>query len=270
MTRVSRVKAKWMAGIMATSSLTIGALLIAAPASAQKAENGERQFQGELNSKSPKNDGHPYQVRTIALEGGKRYAFSAETEDFDPTLRISFADDNDEALAEDDDGGEGSDSYIELTPERSGTYRLRVSSAGSSNGAYVLKVRELLPLPPLLRPSPVGNSTIAFKHYSGALTPTDGEIRGRRVDDYQFRFEGGKQVFLFMDRGTDDIDPMIEVYAGSNRTSAEPIAGDDDGGEETNALLLFTPEKSGDFIVRATSSNKGATGAYRLRVGQEP
>jgi len=265
MTRVSRTKAKWLAAAMATAALTIGT---AAPA--QKASGSERQIQGALNGSSPKNDGHPYQVRTMALEAGKRYAFSAESEDFDPTLRISFADDNDEALAEDDDGGDGSASYIEFTPERGGTYRLRVAAAGSDTGTYMLKVRDLPPLPAPLRPSPVGNSSIAFKHYAGALTRTDGEIRGRRVDDYLFRFEGGKQVFLFLDRETDDLDPMIEVYAGTSRTNAEPIAGDDDGGDGTNALLLFTPEESGDFIVRATTSNKDATGSYKLRVGQEP
>lgn len=265
MTRVSRTKTKWLAAAVATAALTIGA---AAPA--QKANGNERQIQGALNSGSPKNDGHPYQVRTMALESGKRYAFSAESEEFDPTLRVSFADDNDEAIAEDDDGGDGSAAYIEFTPERSGTYRLRVASAGSDNGAYLLKVRDLPPLPAPLRPSPAGNSVIAFKHYAGALTRTDGEIRGRRVDDYQFRFEGGKQVFLFMDRETDDIDPMIEVYAGTSRANAEPIAGDDDSGDGTNALLLFTPDDTGDFIVRATTSNKDATGGYKLRVGQEP
>ncbi|MBY8821818.1 hypothetical protein [Sphingomonas colocasiae] len=265
MTRVSRVKAKWLATALTTATLTIGA---AAPA--QKAGGAERQIQGALTSASPKNDGHPYQVRTMPLEAGKRYALGAESEAFDPTLRISFADDDDEALAEDDDGGDGSASYIEFTPERSGTYRLRVASAGRDTGAYLLKMRDLPPLPAPLRPSPVGSSSIAFKHYAGALTGTDGEIRGRRVDDYQFRFEGGKQVFLFMDRDNDDIDPMIEVHAGTGRTNAEPIAGDDDGGDGVNALLIFTPEESGDFIVRATTSNTDATGSYKLRVGQEP
>lgn len=264
MIRASRMKVDWL--IMAAA-----ATMIATPAMAQKAEKNEQQFPGQLDNKSPKSDDHPYQVRTITLEAGKRYAFGAESDDFDPALRLSFADDNDETIAEDDDGGDGTSAYIEFAPARSGTYRLRVSSVGDSKGAYLLKVRDLPPLPALLRPTPVGSSTMVFKHYSGALTQTDGEIRGRHVDDYVFRFEGGKQVLIFMDRDNEDIDPLLEVYSADNRHGNEPIASDDDGGEGLNAFLRFTPGESGDYIVRATSSNSERDiGSYRLRVGQQP
>lgn len=251
--------------------MAAAAAMIGTPALAQKAQKDGRQFPGQLDSKSPQDDGHPYQVRTIALVAGTRYAFSAESEDFDPALRLSLADDNDEEIAEDDDGGDGTNAYIEFAPARSGTYRLRVSSVGDSKGDYMLQVRDLPPLPAPLRPQPVGSGTIVLKHYSGALTQTDGEIRGRHVDDYMFHFEGGRQVMIFMDRESEDFDPLLQVYSAGNRLGKEPVASDDDHGDGLNAFLTFTPEESGDYIVRATSaSDEHGTGSYRLRVGQEP
>lgn len=116
MLRILRGKACLIAGAVAAATLVSGPSM-----AASKAGNGH-EFQGELDSSSPKNEGNPYQVRTMALEAGERYAISAETEAFDPTLRISFADDNDEVLAENDDGGDGTNSYIEFIPNRSGTY----------------------------------------------------------------------------------------------------------------------------------------------------
>ena len=53
--------------------------------------------------------------------------------------------------------------------------------------------------------------------------------------------------------------------------AAEPLAQDDDGGDDVNAFLLFTPEESGDYIVRATSAGEERTlGSYQLRVGEKP
>ena len=255
-------KMKWLAGAVVAGALSFGV-----PTLAQK---GDRQLPGQLDDNSQR-DGRPYQVRTMTLEAGKRYAFTAESEEFDPALRLSFANTDDEEIAEDDDGGEGRNAYLEFVPAQSGEYRLRVVSVGDDMGSYTLNVRELAPLPAPLQPTAIGSSSIAFKHYAGALTRTDGEIRGRRVDDYLFRFEAGKQVMIFMDRDADGLDPVVEVHAGNDRYSTDPIASDDDGGDGMNAFLTFTPEESGEYIVRATSAgSERAMGGYKLRVGQQP
>lgn len=262
MVQNSRVKSNWLVGAIVAGALGMGGSALA--------QTGDQQFQGQLDDNSQR-DGRPYEVRTIALEAGKRYAFSADSGDFDPELRLSFANAEDEEIAEDDDGGEGNGAYLEFVPQRSGPYRLRVVSVGESMGSYTLKVRELPPLPAAQQPKPVATSTIGFKHFSGALTQSDGEIRGRRVDDYLFRFEAGRQVMIFMDRESDNFDPVVEVHAGDDRYSTQPLARDDDGGEGVNAFLSFTPEESGDYLVRATSvDGERATGSYILRVGQQP
>lgn len=257
-----RTRTKWLA-----AAVVAGALGLGGPAAAQ---TRDQQSSGQLDENS-RRDGRPYEVRQMTLEAGKRYAFSAESKEFDPALRLSFANAEDEEIATDDDGGEGRNAYLEFTPERSGQYRLRVLAVDDSMGAYALHVRELAPLPAPQRPTPASSSQITFKHYVGALTRTDGEVRGRRIDDYLFRFEGGKQVMIFMDRETDSLDPMIEVRAGADRYSDDPIARDDDGGDGTNALLIFTPDESGEYLVRATSSGEdNGFGSYSLRVGQQP
>ncbi len=254
---------KWLAA----GAILTGALGIGAPALAQKSD---QQFQGQLDQNS-RRDGRPYEVRPMMLEAGKRYAFSVESEEFDPAVKLFSADAEDEQIAEDDDGGEGHDAYLEFVPQRSGEYQLRIVSVSEGMGAYSLSVRELAPLPAPQKPAPVGSSSIAFKHFTGALARTDGEIRGRRVDDYLFRFEAGKQVMIFMDRETDSLDPVVEVYPVTDRYGTDPIARDDDGGDGANAFLAFTPEEAGEYIVRATSAGaERATGAYRLRIGQQP
>lgn len=251
--------------------ITAVAALIGTPTLAQTNATNEQQFSGRLEDKSPQDDGHPYQIRTMALEAGKRYGFSADSEDFDPALRVSLADDNDEVIAEDDDGGDGTNAYLEFSPKQSGTYRVRVYSVSGAKGSYLLKARALSPLPALIRPDSVASATMIFQDYVGELTDSDGEIAGRRVDDYAFRFEGGKKVLIAMDRESDDLDPVLEIYPANDRFASEAIASDDDSGDETNAFLMFTPQESSEFIVRATSytGNPGA-GSYRLRIGQQP
>lgn len=262
MMKASRVKIN--------SLLIATAAMIGTPALAQNS-GSEQLFSGKLESSSPEADRRHYQVRTVNLEAGKRYAFSADSEAFDPKLRVSFADDNDETLAEDDDGGEGNNAYLEFMPARTGAHRIRVSAVDDNKGAYALKIVSMRPLPPLARPAPVATSSIVMKQYSGEFSAADGEVRGRRVDDYLFPFQGGKQVFIYMDRDSTDIDPVLEVYAEADRYGREPIERDDDGGEGMNAFLSFIPRESGGYIVRATnSSGERVTGRYTLRVGQEP
>ncbi|AKM06196.1 hypothetical protein AM2010_104 [Pelagerythrobacter marensis] len=224
-------------------------------------------MEGQLNDESPKDGNRPYQVKTATLEAGKRYAIDVESDDFDPKLRLSFADDNDEQLAEDDDGGDGTNAYLEFMPQRSGRHRLRVTAVNDSSGSYTMTIRELPPLPAPLRPRPSDASTMTLNHYRGELETSDATITGVHVDDYQFRFEGGKQVFLFLD--SSDFDAFLEVRHLNDRGNGAPLAVNDDGGQGRNSALTFTPEEGGDYIVRARSLSQGNTGAYTLRIAQE-
>jgi hypothetical protein len=260
------------ASIAKISAMMLAATaVVGSPALAQSGRGGEQSLNGAITSSSPSNDGRRYQVRTISFEAGKRYAIGVTSDDFDTKLRLSFADDNDETLAEDDDGGDGTNSYLEFIPPKTGTYRLRVSAYNENLGSYAVKIKGLPPLPALLRPNPVSTSNIVFKHYSGELSSSDGVVRNRRVDDYLFRFEAGKQAFIYMDRDGDGLDPHLSVFAETDRNGNNEIASDDDGGNETNAFVSFVPDRTGNYIVRASSvGDESATGRYTLRVGQQP
>lgn len=249
----------------------VGAGMASFTAHAQSGRGSDQNFTGQITNSSPSNDGSRYQVRTITLEAGKRYAISANSGDFDTKIRLSFADDNDETLAEDDDGGDGTNSLLEFIPARTGTHRVRVTSFNDNVGSYNLTVKTLPALPALLRPTPTKTSRIEFQHFAGELTARDAVVRGRRVDDYVFSFAAGKPVFIYMDRIGTDIDPQLSVHLESDRNGNNVIASDDDGGHELNAFLNFIPETSGQYIVRASSvGDADAVGKYELRVGQQP
>lgn len=226
----------------------------------------DNSLSGSLNENS-KRTGNPYETRTVTLEAGKRYALSVRSSDFDPMLTL-FDEDGETEIASDDDGGENLDSLLEFMPESSGAYRLRVTSVNDEMGNFTIGVEELQLLPDPVRPTSTGEATYTFDIYRGELTRSDGKIKDRPVDDYLFHFTGGKPVMLFLDRAQgSDIDPVIEIRSPSDRYSQQAIERDDDGGDGYNSLLVFTPETTGPYLVRASSVN-GEYGAYELRVGK--
>lgn len=250
------------------ATLAVGAMALGAPLAAQG--NGEA-VTGRLGSDSPR-DGRPYATRTITLKAGQRYAITASSDDFDPMIELYTADadmnDSDNAVAQDDDSGDGNSAFIEYTPEIGGQYKVRLKAVNSELGQYSLRVRELAPLPAPTRPTATGSATMSVRNYSGSLMSTDAEVQGKRVDDYLFQFEAGKAVYLMLDReGSGDLDPALAVFEGS-KPSGDPKETDDDGGEGVNSMIVFTPSKTGNYVVRATSAGESGTGKYVLRVAQ--
>lgn len=68
-----------------------------------------------------------------------------------------------------------------------------------------------------------------------------------------------------------EFDPYLEVY-GNGLAQTGRLASDDDGGEGTNALLVFTPPADGDYVIDVSSRaslDPGWTRSMRLelRVG---
>lgn len=249
--------------------ITAAAVVASFPAAAQAQGQNIREIAGQVNSNSPRDNGSAYQVQVLDLKQGQRYGVGAVSSDFDPKLRVSFADDYDETIAEDDDGGEGTNSYLEFIAKRAGKYRFRITALNENNGRYQLQLKELAPLPALLRPTASATSNIRVQHFDAALSSGDAVIKGQLVDDYLFRFEAGKQVFIFMDAVGEGLDPYLLLLSEDGRDSGNALATDDDSGSGLNAMISFKPETTGNYIVRATSiSGAGVSGRYQLRVGQ--
>lgn len=249
---------------------TIGIILagaLAAPLAAQTAEPLLR-TDNRIAADAPRDAAErTYRDETVTLQQGRRYRISAQSDAFDTILQVRRQGSED-ALAENDDVDGTLNSRLSFTPSASGAYVLRVLGYGeNAAGAYRLTVEELPPLPAPRRASPAATTSYTVAHYDGALGPDDPEENGARLDDFLFTFEAGRETLIGVDAVDESFDPVVHVYA-AGATDGEPIASDDDGGSGLNSLLVFTPEQSGDYVVRVTSFGSGGAGAYRLRIGR--
>lgn len=236
---------------------------------AQDQDRAATVIQGRLDKRSSQR-AEPYDNPAIQLVGGKRYEVSVQSRDFDPKTALLAPDG--EVIGEDDDGGEGNSSLLDFSADRTGTYRVRITSAGESNEQevqrYSLTVRELRPLPSPLRATAQNKSPLDLETYSGRLGPEDAEVNGRYVKDYLFHLERSQTALIFLD--SDDMDPVLQIFTLQGRGVGHELDQDDDDGADTNAFLSFTAEESGDYVIRALSIGEKRTGTYALRIAIVP
>jgi hypothetical protein len=205
---------------------------------------------------------------TLHLEGGRRYILKVESSAFDPVARL-YAAGEDNVLAENDDGGDGTNSRISFVPETTGDYTLRVVPlANDGHGAYRATAEMAPALPPPLTQFQ-RMSAVVFRVYEGALTNTDGEggNNGARVDDYLVHFDTNQERLIMLDSIGGAFDTVVQILRADRRES-EPLASNDDSGGTLNSLLQFKAEEAGDYVVRVTSFAVDGRGRYRLRVSE--
>lgn len=203
----------------------------------------------------------------IQLRAGQRYRISASSDSFDTVLRI-YRDGSSEALAQNDDGGDGTNSRLLFAPSQSGTYRACVSAYGARGGGdYSLTVDQAAALPaPVSRPT--SSESMTWQVFDGTLATGDDEDGGARFDDYLVTIPAGNRAMISLESA--DFDTIVKVYRGEDR-GGDPVATDDDGGGALNSFLMFAPDEGGDYIVRVTAFAGGGqspAGAYRLRVAE--
>jgi hypothetical protein len=214
-------------------------------------------------------EGPHYDEHVLRLEAGHRYVIKVESSAFDPVARLYKAGEDD-VVAENDDGGDGTNSRISFVPETSCDYTLRVVPlANDGHGAYRASAEMAPPLPPPLTMFQRMSATV-FRVYEGALTNSDGEggSSGARVDDYLVHFDRNQERLILLDSPTEGgFDPVVQILRAENR-EAEPLASNDDSGGTLNSLVQFKAEEAGDYIVRVTSFSAQGRGRYRLRVSE--
>jgi hypothetical protein len=203
----------------------------------------------------------------IQLRAGQRYRISASSDSFDTVLRI-YRDGSSEALAQNDDGGDGTNSRNSFVPETTGDYTLRVAPlANDGHGAYRASAELAPPLPAPLTLFQRMSATI-WRVYEGALTNNDGEgPNGARVDDYLVHFDRNQERLIMLDSPEGGFDTVVQVLRADQR-EGEPLATNDDSGGTLNSLLQFKAEEAGDYIVRVTAFAADGHGRYRLRVSE--
>ncbi len=249
------------------SSATAAALLAAAsPGSAQQ-RTDPMTVTGALAASDARDAANRrYDSHTVRLAAGQRYRISVRSDAFDPVLEVARPGAA-EAFQQNDDA-DGLNPVVGFTAPVSGTYTLRVIGfAEDAAGPYTLRTEMLPPLPPPMRGVPTSTETVTARIYQGALGPQAPEVDGKPTADYLIRLQGGQEAMIGLVAADNGFDPVVQIFRPDAR-EGEPLASDDDGGEELNALLVFRPDVTGDYVVRVTSFQPGAAGPYRLRVLQ--
>lgn len=249
----------------AVSFAALAVALWAVPVAAQDA-GPPWNFAGELQDSDAQGDEqHRYDDHRVHLVAGQRYRLSVNSEAFDSVARLLRAGQA-EPVAENDDYGESLNSRISYTPAETGDYDLRVLGfAADSRGAYTATVELLPPLPAPISTRPQSTEATNWGVWQGELSASDADSDGRHFDDYLVHIEAGRTRLIAVD--ADGLDTMIQILRPADREGAT-LDEDDDGGAGFNPLLGFAPEEAGDYVVRVTSFEAGATGAYRLRISQ--
>ena len=169
-------------------------------------------------------------------------------------------------MAENDDSGESLNSRISITPTETGDYRFRVTGySAEARGPYVVEVAALGPLPEPITRFQRSEATI-WRSYLGEIAADDAEDEeGKHFDDYRISFAAGQSRLIWVDSAA--FDSMVQIFPIDARGDGG-LAMDDDSGGGLNALLAFTAEEAGDYVVRVTSFGGEETGPYRLRVSE--
>jgi hypothetical protein len=196
--------------------------------------------------------------------GGKRQAYLYSASD-DEAITFELASDDFDArisvgrmegtrfveLAEDDDGGDGTDSRLEFEFPEPGVYVVRVESLDGANGDYTL--------------SAGGIPVIALGEMVNAeLSGREAEIEdGHFSDEYEYLARKGERIVI--DLSSSDFDVL--VYLGEQiDDDFNILASDDDGAGGTNSRLEFTFPEEGYYYIGVTSAGKEETGEYTLTV----
>lgn len=102
-----------------------------------------KQNKGKLDKNSPlfKNK-FRYQGFKVKMAAGKTYRIDAMSSDFDTVLLIRQPN-SDRPLTGDDDGGEGTNSRLLFSPEKSGTFEIIVAPfSGNVTGNFTMSIQE--------------------------------------------------------------------------------------------------------------------------------
>lgn len=79
----------------------------------------------------------------------------------------------------------------------------------------------------------------------------------QRYDEHRLRLEAGTRYRIGAE--SDAFDTFIELYRAGE---SEPVAMDDDGGEELNSRLIYAPQESAEYILRVRAFSGEGEGDY--------
>jgi hypothetical protein len=179
----------------------------------------------------------------ISLDAATTYTVSLTSSEIDPFLRVR---DSDGAVIElDDDTGEGKNALITFTTDASGKYFIDATDIfGPGVGSYNLNIVEQEEEQEIF----VGDTI-------------DGQLdRDGDVVAYIISLDANTTYTVSLT--STEIDPFLRV----KNADGELLESDDDNGEGKNALITFTTDASGKYIIEATNAFGVGVGDYTLNI----
>lgn len=188
-------------------------------------------------------------------------------------------------LAEDDDGGDDTDSALSYDIPVDGDYSIWIGGYDKTLGDFVLMIgvdapevltgeseptgdeiavlyrgnssdADNMDIEPLT-PPPGGELVQGVQHFEGSITKSDG------VYYDLFGLRAGQTVYFYA-HGIDGFDTYLSF---ADIDFAEELTFDDDGGEDTDAALSYVIPQDGDYSVWIGGYDENATGDYLLIIG---
>ena len=189
----------------------------------------------------------------IQGQAGQRLQVNLTSQDLDTYLILQNQ--AGEVVAEDDDGGDGTNSFLDTVLPTTGTYQVVATSYGEGNtGTYQLSAKEFRQVAnPLLAPV-TGNLGEGSENVPIRYT--------KAGDRYTIEGQAGQSVEIAMESSDFDTYVILQDEQG------QQIAFNDDGSDSTNSSLNTVLPSSGNYRVIATGYGDDSVGAYSLRVSE--
>ncbi|MEP0831206.1 S8 family peptidase [Microcoleus sp. AS-A8] len=209
--------------------------------------NPNQTFSGTLVTTDPANSlraGSLYDGYLLTnLVAGQQVQVNLNSGAFDAYLQIVNASTG-EVVVQNDDANGTLNSQVNFTAQTGVNYIARATSfAGAATGAYTLTT----------------SSAEAFSGTLDSTDPTNPTRTGTFRDDYLLtNLVAGQSVQLNLNS------PTFDAYLQVVNAATGEVVAENDNFSGTNSQLTFTTQAEVDYIVRATSSALGATGAYSL------
>lgn len=255
------------------------AQILGAPAVATRMLRVGTPVQGRLSDSDEMAwDQTPYHTWYYRGRAGERITITMHSSDFDTFLHLGLqgASSN---LATDDDGAGGTDSKIEVTLDRDGTYVIIANALSKgSSGAYTLEVTsgaggadlgvaaaalrtKMSPSQVLAMPS-TASVISAGQGITGRLGASSPTLSGDSpFEVWNITGRAGQTVTITMT--SSDFDSYLHIgKLGEQRM----LANDDDSAGGNDAQLTFTFPSNGTYAIVANAFAAGASGSYRLQV----
>lgn len=93
----------------------------------------------------------------------------------------------------------------------------------------------------------------------GRIEDSDRVDDERRYDEHAIRLEAGRRYRI--SASSDDFDTLLRLYRAGE---TESVAENDDFGGSLNSRITYTPQESGNYVLRVQSFSPEGRGAYRV------